>query len=402
MRKISLFIVFMVTLVCLLQPLQIFAQKAELSYEGGIFSVSKDEKVPLEYKEVCFITGEPIVFSGTVTVKKTVRQDVTNVAFTYNLKNVERSAILTRNLSYDIKSIKTEDEQTIEEMSFSKKPSETLRINNDIYVLRNYEFSHSKIIDKMPIIDYSAGNMWGRKTYQIGNANSGGTVTVEITGKVFGYDQNWGSIETAILNYEINSERRNGDTFDRWGGSAKVTISSSITKEIKFMQNIPEQISFEGGYVKTCNNSSILEYYCSLPEFDSKGISNYKMIETRDSLKLETFPEQTRLPVHDLSYLRGHWVEEEIKMLYSLGAFNDDGDKFNPGDFITRAEFTAALVKTFSDDFTEPPMTKKQKLREVQEQVEREIRKKKLFLLMKIYQPIICTFPKSIKPIRKD
>ncbi|HOJ12035.1 MAG TPA: S-layer homology domain-containing protein [Clostridiales bacterium] len=359
MKKASTFIVFIVTVFCILQPMTVFAQKVELGYEGGISSGTKDEKTPLEYSEVCFLTGEPIVFSGTVSVKKTTKQDTTNATYTYNLKNIERSATLTRSMSYNIRTVKTEKGQIIEELSLSRNPSETIRINNDIYVLRNYEFSNSEIIDKRPAIDYSAGNMWGRKTYQAGNANNGGTVTVEITGKIFGYDHYWGNTETAILNYEINSERKNGDILDRWGGNAKVIISSSIIKEIKFMKNIPEQISFEGGYVRTYNNSSMLEYYCCLPEFDSKGISNYRMVETRDILKLEALPEQTRLPVYDLSYLRGHWAEKEINILHSLGVFNDKEKKFNPEAFITRGEFIAALVEVFWDNSINPSINER-------------------------------------------
>ncbi|NSW91649.1 MAG: S-layer homology domain-containing protein [Firmicutes bacterium] len=355
MRSISKFFAPVVTTIFVLivscfKPLPVFAQKVQLGYEGGITSGSVDSNASLEYREVCFITGEPIVFSGTVTVKKTTRQDTVNATYTYNLKNIDKSASLIRSISYNIKTVETKDGQVVEEVSLLRNPSETIRINNDTYVLRNYEFSYSRLVDKKPAIDYFAGSMWGKKTYQIGNVNNGGTITVEMTGKTFGYDQYWGNTETCILNYEIKSERRTGDAYDRWGGRAQVTVSSSAVEDIKFVGNIPEQISFQGGYVKTHSNSSILEYFCSLPEFDSKGISTYRMIETRDSLKLEAFPQQTRLPVYDLSYLRGHWAENEIKMLYSLGVFNNNEKEFNPEEFMTRAEFVAALVEAFGED----------------------------------------------------
>jgi len=54
-------------------------------------------KTSFEYKEVCFITGEPIVFEGTLTIRKTLRQDKTtgkNVItanYTYNLRNLEKT-----------------------------------------------------------------------------------------------------------------------------------------------------------------------------------------------------------------------------------------------------------------------------------------------------------------------
>jgi N-acetylmuramoyl-L-alanine amidase len=306
-----------------LESLTAFAGGIEMGYEGGITSGSADEKTVLEYKEVCFITGEPIELTGTVSVRKSARQDTVNATYTYNLKNADKDMTLIRNASYNIKTMETTDGQIVEEISLSKNPSETIRVSNDVYLLRNYEFSCSRIIDKKPAINYFAGNMWGRKTYQVANVNNGSSVTIEITGKSFGYDQYWGNTGTSILNYEIKSEKITSDIYDRWAGRAEVTISSSVIEDIKYMENIPEQISFQGGYVKTRSNSSILEYFCCLPEFDAKGVSTYRMIETRNSLKLEAFPQQVRLPVQEISHLRGHWAEDKIKMLFSLDIFND-------------------------------------------------------------------------------
>lgn len=343
---IPLAIVVLAAMVFCSAALTVFAGGIELGYEGGITSGSADEKTTLEYREVCFITGEPIELTGTVSVRKSARQDTINTTYTYNLKNADKNMTLVRNVSYSIKTAEATDGQVVEEISISKNPSETIRVGNDVYFLRNYEFSCSRIIDKKPAINYFAGNMRGRKTYQLTSVNNGGSVTVEVTGKSFGYDQYWGNTETSILNYEISSEKTIGDIHDRWSGRAELTISSSVIEDIKYIENIPEQISFQGGYIKTRSNSSILEYFCSFPEFDAKGISTYRMIETRNSFKLEAFPQQVRLPVQDLSHLRGHWAEDKIKMLFSLDIFDDT---FSNEKFITRAEFVAALVKAFGE-----------------------------------------------------
>ncbi|NLC67720.1 MAG: S-layer homology domain-containing protein [Clostridiaceae bacterium] len=354
-------IVLIAALVFCLVPMPVLASGLGLGCEGGITLGGTDEKTVLEYKEVCFITGEPVEMAGTVSIRKSTRQDMVNITYTYNLKNAGKDMTLVRNVSYDIKTVEAAGGQVVEEITLSKNPSETVRAGNSVYSLRSYEFSSSRIIDKKPAINYFAGNMRWRKTYQVTGTNNMGSVTMEITGRSFGYDQSWGNTETSILNYEIMSEKTIGDVHDMWAGRAEVTVSSSVVEDIKYVENIPEQISFQGGYVKTRNNTSILEYYCSLPEFDAKGISTYKMIETRNSLKLEAFPKQVRLPVQELPHLRGHWAEDNIKMLFSLGifsnVFNDnDGNGresanagFDPEQLITRAEFVAALVKTVGE-----------------------------------------------------
>ena len=350
--KALIAVILIVTTFCL-TPLWTFAEKVGLSYDGGINSgnindvtSSKDE---FEYKEVCFITGEPIVLTGTVTVNKSTRKDTVSITYRYDLKNNDKGAALSRNVSYNIVTVKNADGKETEEISLAKKPTEVIKIKNDTYTLSSSEFSYSRIVDEKPVVEYVAGNISGKKVYRLGNNNSNGTVTIEYTGRTFGYDQYWGSTETCILDYEISSRKKIGDIYDEWGGNARVTISSSAVKNIEYIENIPEQTSIPGGYLQTENISSILEYSCIFPEFDSNGVSTYRMIEWNDSLKLETFPKQKWLPVYDLSYLRGHWAENEIKLLYSLGAFKNQDGKLNPDEYITRAEFTAALINILNE-----------------------------------------------------
>jgi len=69
------------------------------------------------------------------------------------------------------------------------------------------------------------------------------------------------------------------------------------------------------------------------------------MKTVRGSMKLESTPDKVRLTVADLRHLRGHWAENDIKLLYGLGIFSGDGSDFNPQQYMTRAEFVSALVK---------------------------------------------------------
>ena len=183
-------------------------------------------RTTFEYKEVVFITGEPIVFEGTVTITKNLRQDrntgenVMTTNYTYRLSNAEYSATLNRALSHSTTLSEKEKGQTIEETRLNDGYSEIIRIGNEMYRLENYDYTKTNIKHSKPAVDYYAGNMWGRKTYRLGNGAGGRTVTVDISGEFYGYNQYWGTAETQILDYVIQSQSTTGDYTDKWGGTA--------------------------------------------------------------------------------------------------------------------------------------------------------------------------------------
>jgi len=137
-------------------------------------------------------------------------------------------------------------------------------------------------------------------------------------------------LKPRFLNYVIESQKRSGEVLDRWGGTATVSISSTTTKKIDYVENKPDVISFEGGFVESQYNNSILQYTAKLPEFDHQGVSTDRMVETKGSLMIESFPTSRRLLVPELSHLRGHWAENDIKALYSLEIFKENPSGFNP------------------------------------------------------------------------
>jgi N-acetylmuramoyl-L-alanine amidase len=302
MKKAGLPLVFILIFMFVLAPVQALAQKGDNGYEGGISAGVYKDRTPLEYQEVCFITGEPLILKGELTIKKSRKQDVINATYTYNLRNSDAGAILTRKVVYNIQLSDGEKDQKIEKITLEKNPSEVLRINNVNYILRDYEFDFSSLTDLQPAINYYASSILTKKVYQIGNVNDGRTVTQEVTGKIHGYDQYWGNVETASLDYVLNWEAPGA----QWGGSAHVDYSNSVTNELVYVNNIPEEMSFEGRYIQRKNYSSILQYNCSIPELDAEGEPTYTIVETHGSLKLDAPSEQISLAVPELSHLRGH------------------------------------------------------------------------------------------------
>ncbi|MEN6315749.1 MAG: S-layer homology domain-containing protein [Clostridiaceae bacterium] len=362
MMNKKIWAIFLIFLTCLLLPGAAFAREGICGYEGGISSGEVTGKTTYDYKEVCFVTGEPVVFEGTLIIKKSQKQGKTTATYTYNLKNAAKDATLSRTLVFETTTATADNGQITETVSipFSKPATETIKIGGTTYTLRRtngYDFARSSLIDPKPAVNYHAGSIWSKKIYQVGAADDGNTVTVECTGDFYGYDQYWGNAESLLLDYTISSEKNGSSGADKWGGAASVAISSTSTEQLEYQENKPDQISFSGSYVQSRANTSILEYTCMLPEFDSKGISTDKVITYKDSLKLETFPVQKRLPSMNTINIRGHWAEEDIKMMFGLEVFKGDGLSFKPDQYMTRAEFAAGMVQIAKEVPQDPALS---------------------------------------------
>ncbi len=345
MKRIAVIVLSIILALGAMPAGAVFAREGDSGYEGGISSGEVPGKTTMDYQEMCFVSGEPILLKGTLTVRKQMRQDKITSTYTYSLRNADKAATLSRVLNFTTTRTTKDNGQIVEETSYSRTPTETIKIGNTTYSLKSNDFTRSSLVDPKPAINYFAGNAWGRKVYQAGTAANGGTVAVECTGSFYGYDQYWGTAEVEVLNYTIESDKRNNDGADKWGGTARVTLSSTITNQLKYYENQPDQISFDGGYVLIQHNNSILEYTSSLPEFDAAGVATDHVLTKSDSLQIETFPVQKRLLAVDLSGIRGHWAEDDFKLMYGLEVFKGDGRSLKPDQYITKAEFAAAIVQ---------------------------------------------------------
>ncbi|NTV90248.1 MAG: S-layer homology domain-containing protein, partial [Clostridiales bacterium] len=332
----------------------VLAREGDSGYEGGISSGENAGKTTFDYQEVCFITGEPIVFKGTLVIKKQKKSGKITSTYTYSLTNTDKSATLVRVLYFTTTLTTKENGQIVETTVLTKAGTETIKIGSTSYTLKkDYDFTRSCLIDPKPAVNYYAGNIWSKKIYTTGTSTSGGTVTVEATGSFYGYDQYWGTTEFEAINYTIESAKKTSGVTDKWGGTAKVNLSSSMTRQLKYIENEPEEISFDGGYLQTQNNKNILEYTSKLPVFDSSGAATDNSQSYSGSMQIETFPVQTRLPATDLSSVKGHWAEQDIGLMFGLEIFTGSGTVFKPEQYITRAEFAAAInlaAKTVPED----------------------------------------------------
>lgn len=334
------------------------ARQGDSGYDGGISSgevpttttsSTTTSKYIYDYQEPCFLSGTPIILSGTVTISKKFKDDTkTNTqtlttTYSYSLANADnklvRSLVLTTTITPKANGQKTESTTV-------SKVTETITLGSTKYILagtNDYVLSKSDLIDMKPAVNYYNGTLRTKKTYHVGTAKSTDTVVVESSGNYSGYDEYWSSAEAQKIEQTI-SQRKPGKTVGNIG-KVSIDISSTTKKELKYDESISEQTSVEGGYIQTQKNENILKYTAKLSELDKKGIPTTKVNTFTNSLKLESFPTQISLISPNLKAIKGHPSEDSITLMFGLEAFkNEEAVTFDPQEYMSRAEFIDAFL----------------------------------------------------------
>lgn len=356
MKQKKILKIILGTILCciiLAEPVNSYGYIGSMGYEGGVSAADPYTGGIYDYREVCFLTGVPIILEGTLKVKKSARQGKTTTTYTYNLNNYEQDASITRVIVMDNLTDEKAIGQSVEKSTITKVPVEVVRIKGVTFNLKKYNFTRSGITDPQPAVNYNTGEYSVRKIY---NVNTGGTVNVEMIGRQYGYDQYWSSAKASSVDINIKSEPALDGEAYAWNGFARVTVSNVSKKSFKYIANEPWQISFEGGYIEQNWEESILEYDAYLPEFDGNGYATDVIHSFNERIGMNTEPVNFRLMVPDLKHLRGHWAEEPTKILYSLEVLTGASENFNPAEYITRRDFTAMLVKAIKDIPTDPDL----------------------------------------------
>ena len=85
-----------------------------------------------------------------------------------------------------------------------------------------------------------------------------------------------------------------------------------------------------------------LKIIYDLPTVTDDGIMDGVRNRGEETLAFTSPPEVKRLFVKECKDLRGHWARQAIEALCGLGAFDVQGDYFQPGVAIRRGEFIKA------------------------------------------------------------
>lgn len=302
-----------------------------------------------QYREVLFITGEPVEVSGTVKVTEREGRGYTTTSSTYNLENAGLGIKLKRTISIRTELDVREDiNQTVGSVSLDRF-SETVTTPDARYKLEEYILNGSRITHNKPIADFFSGNWQGKKIYSIDNGD--GRVTIDTVGQDIGYHHHWGSVTTSrvegFIDCRLDLTDDEGDIVSSgWDGDFSYTTSSVTDKYMTYIRNQPTQISFHGGYMLTEEQENLIEYSYDLPEFASDRVPHRKNRERGgDSFVLKTVPKYHRLLIPELRDIGGHWAQGEIEALYSLGVFEHTSAYFGPSLPMLRSDFARAVIE---------------------------------------------------------
>ncbi len=342
MKRVSAY--FLALIVILALPVAAYGEPPD--FNGGVYN-------EYEYEEVIFISGEPIIFKGTLDISKSEKADSASVSYKYKLSPVDKTMAgsLDRRITYETEyNVRTDKGQTTAQTNL-KTYRETIQIGTDKYTLSDYQLSKSDVIDNRPASDFYSGTITGRKVYDI-NKNQG-KVIIDFSGGDVGYKNFWGNTETQMIEYDISVDReiapekgaedqktRNAS----WSGTVTIFASDSMNKTLQYTDNQASLSSFSGGHMRITNQELVARLDYNLPyvvEGEVRSSRNRGSIELSKNL----LPKIERLVVPKFRDVGGHWAEEDISKLYSLDVFEGNSAFFAPDVPMTRMEFTTAIMK---------------------------------------------------------
>lgn len=318
-----------------------------------------DSQITANYQEMVFITGEPILATGTVAIRKgKPRDNQMSTTYTYEVENKLYEVKLSRRLTV-VTTWQIQGKEITAKNEVSRF-TETIRVAGRQYKLDSKRslLDFSNVTLHEPAVSYFAGNLEGRKVYTIGRNE--GEVVVEITSGSTGYRQPWGRVEIQDGYGTIRCELINTETGTiKWNGTFNSQVSHSTKTDLQYVPNEPVQISFPGGFLKTETSEGILRISYDLPRLDEEGVpSGSRRQRGEQTINLTGTPKTERLPVPQYSDVRGRWSENDSVLLGSLGAWGTESRYFHPTATVNRREFALALARALELEPEEPATTR--------------------------------------------
>jgi len=325
-----------------------FAEEGYLGYEGGISSY-KDidpKKTKLDYYEYTFVTGEPILLTGTVDTKIKTTGTQANVSYTYDLKSCSNKDLIKRTVAFKGKLTKQDNGSITKEYTISKY-DETLTVNGSVYKLINYEFSKSSAVDVNPGVNFYQGAWSITKSYDSG-------LQISINGKNYGYDGYWGSGEFQKAQVPIKTQS--------WMGVLDENLSLVQKMVLEFDQNNPPS-SITGAYIIRSKVEGNMDISYDMPVFSQKGEPTLQRKRQRLQYKIEKSPVVRTAIIPTLPKVKGYQYEEAINTAFSFNGFDSYSD-FSPNEYITRAQFARLLMEGLNiySNYYNPKTTQKKSI----------------------------------------
>ncbi|MBR1735998.1 MAG: S-layer homology domain-containing protein [Firmicutes bacterium] len=298
----------------------------------------KQEEYKAPYKELIFLTGRPIEYSGLITTNSKEKIDIYDKSakqadeFKLDYK-VENSATtpqdvsINRTLKYKVK-YRIEGKQVIKDYE-TDDWSESINSGGVSFTLdEDQSYSTVSVIeDYTPGVTYYKGNLSHRAVY----TGQDGNTTLEMSGTFYGYTCAYSTTETYRIDCTVSN--------DNWQMQYQLRPSVSVAKTLQYTENEPTSISFEGNYQDVMQNKSGLSYNIYV-----KPPISYDIADT-GTISIDSFNDFEQLLAIDTGYVKGHFAEYDIKRLYAMQILTEDTKFYQPDQAITRGQFVEMLVK---------------------------------------------------------
>lgn len=338
MKKI---ITSILIVVLLLQPLSALGVEIP-GYEGGINNENT-------YKEVIFVTGEPIELEGTLKISIKEGKDSQKESYTFKLENKQLNVELSRTIKltteFEVNNSQTTSKKTLDSYKETiKTPSAKYEVKTE-----DYQWNQSQVVQDTGLLEFYAGDWSARKRYKIDNGDE--EVSVQTIGRLVGYDSPWSATETQTLEYTIDhTNKLTGE--DSWEATAKVETSYNKTKDYNYVENVPSQISFKGGYILTEKHENTLKYNYDLPVILDETKMPWRNIG-QGSTQIDTNPIISRLNIPALRDIRGLPSEKDILLIASMDGLPLNSTTLGPSTPMSRGDFAKALVGSMDVEMEE-------------------------------------------------
>ncbi len=339
-----------------------FAYADMAGFEGGVQGDPTLKSDTYNYEEFCFLTGKPILLTGTLSVPEPpVGKEVYTLSYKYDLVNVDEDIAVSRKITVEVTDKKNTVFKQTQRKSKIAQFSESVTVGDDKYTLNSYIYTKSELVDNTPAVDYSSGTFYGKRTYYINGTptDNEGKIVIETNGDpVIGYGHYWGNSLTTVVehritgqvaNPEYDEEDSDSDKFISWEGTVSLRLSKSDKRSFSKVVNSPQTFSFRNGFVKNRTLENILQYEYDLPRIDDEGLPTSRRNKATENLRRDALMDNESLLSPKYRDIGGHWAEESIFLLASLNVFNNDSSYFSPDTPITRFDFARAIANSLSE-----------------------------------------------------
>ena len=350
-------IIAVIMLVALAAPHAVFAGAGTMGFSGGI---SEGLRMPTiidrlqnpalngrrniageyAYSEVVFITGEPMEFTGDLFISQGggVTDDPLG-SFTFSnivdAMGEDGESFLDRSIQFNV-SWRRENNQVIKNYSLNSWAESILTPYVDLVL--DEEQSHfviSIIEDHNPGIVFYRGNFTKRAVFinlDLSDDDFEYTHILEASGVIYGFDSPFSSTETQSIDAWVFTPT--------WQMSYQVRPSVSVTTSLMYQPTAPTAISFAGNYMHFMENRSIAAYDIFIVP------QPFFHIPTSGSISVDSRQTFEQLIAPDMTFLRGHFAEQDISRLFAQGILTGPPTHFQPAQAMTRGEFITALVRS--------------------------------------------------------